>query len=151
MIELPRSFREWSVSSPSPAMKHGYVLKTACDADGKCNIFLHTPSVQVGLVSYSTGAAIEFDLNEFQNVEDVMEAIGDVVYTRGWTATALALALTRFMLDPELAYGARPFSNGIPKVAVLITDGRSNQLPITERADALRNFGVQVCYRKLVL
>ena len=105
--------------------------------------------MQVGLVSYSTGAAIEFDLNEFQMVEDVREAIGEVVYTRGRTATALALALTRFMLDPELAYGARPFLNGIPKVAVLITDGRSNELPITERADALRNFGVQVYILKM--
>ena len=112
-------------------------------------VLLHTPPLQVGLVSYSTGATIEFDLNDFQTMDDVIEAFGEVVYTRGWTATALALGLTRFMMDPELDYGARPFSNGIPKVAVLITDGRSNQLPITDRANALRDFGVQV-YCKLV-
>ena len=95
-------------------------------------------------MTYSTGATIEFDLNDFQTSESVVEALRDIVYTRGWTATALALGLTRFILDPEQSYGARPFSDGIPKVAVLITDGRSNQLPITNRANALRDFGVQV-------
>ena len=101
-------------------------------------------SPQVGVVPFSDSAVIEFDLNDFQTTEDVTEALGDVVYTKGRTATALALALTRFMLDPQQDYGARPFSDGIPKVAILITDGRSNELPITDRANALRNFGVQV-------
>lgn len=100
---------------------------------------------QVSLVTYSTGATIEFDLNDFQSTESVVAALGDIIYTRGWTATALALGLTRRILDPEQSYGARPFSDGIPKVAVLLTDGRSNQIPITDRANALRDFGVQVC------
>ena len=100
--------------------------------------------MQVGLVTYSTGAAIEFDLNDHTSVEDVQEALSTVPYTKGWTATALALALARFMMDPLNDYGARPFQDGIPKVAVLLTDGRSNQLPINDRANALRDFGVQV-------
>lgn len=100
--------------------------------------------MQVGLVAYSTGASIEFDLNDFQSGKEVIDALEEVEYTEGWTATALALTLTRFMLDPDRGYGARPFSDGIPKVAVLLTDGRSNQLPITKRANALRDFGVQV-------
>ena len=95
-------------------------------------------------MTFSTDATIEFDLDDFHSTESVIEALGGVVYTRGWTATALALALARRMLDPTLSYGARPFSDGIPKVAVLLTDGRSNQIPITQRANALRSFGVQV-------
>lgn len=95
-------------------------------------------------MTYSTGAAIEFDLNDHQSLEEVKEAISSVLYTKGWTATALALTLARFMMDPLQDYGARPFEDGIPKVAVLLTDGRSNQLPITDRANALRDFGVQV-------
>lgn len=95
-------------------------------------------------MTYSTAASIEFDLNDYQTVEDVQSALDDVLYTKGWTATALALSLARFVLDPLRNYGARPFENGIPKVAVLLTDGRSNQLPIRQRANALRNFGVQV-------
>ena len=95
-------------------------------------------------MTYSTGATIEFDLDDNQSLEEVKQAISSVIYTKGWTATALALALARFMMDPLQDYGARPFEDGIPKVAVLLTDGRSNQLPITDRANALRDFGVQV-------
>jgi hypothetical protein len=98
----------------------------------------------VGLVTYSTGAAIEFGLNDFRSVEEIRDALSIVPYTKGWTVTALALTLTRLMMDPLQNYGARPFADGIPKVAVLLTDGRSNQLPIINRANALRNFGVQV-------
>ena len=62
----------------------------------------------------------------------------------GWTTTAFALALTQRILNPSRGYGARPFSLGIPKVAVLLTDGRSNLYPIHEIAPLLRNSGVQV-------
>ena len=62
----------------------------------------------------------------------------------GYTATALALALTRLMLDPFEEYGARPISEGIPRVAVLITDGMANLYPINVVAPALQNSGVQV-------
>ena len=64
--------------------------------------------------------------------------------TGGWTTTAFALALTQRILNPSQGYGARPFSLGIPKVAVLITDGRSNLYPIHEIAPLLRSSGVQV-------
>ena len=108
------------------------------------SIYTYSLSLQVGLISFSTGATVEFDLNDHQSVESVREALDEIIYTRGWTATAFALGLTRLMLDPFQSYGARPFENGIPKVAVLLTDGRSNQVPITDRANALHNFGVQV-------
>jgi hypothetical protein len=105
---------------------------------------ISSTGTQVGLVTYSTGAAIEFGLNDFRSVEEIRDALSIVPYTKGWTVTALALTLTRLMMDPLQNYGARPFADGIPKVAVLLTDGRSNQLPIINRANALRNFGVQV-------
>ena len=62
----------------------------------------------------------------------------------GYTATALALTLARLMLDPLESHGARPVSEGIPRVAVLITDGMANTYPITTAAPALQNSGVQV-------
>ena len=48
------------------------------------------------------------------------------------------------MLDPTRGYGARSALQGIPKVAVLLTDGRSNLYRIDEVAPLLRNSGVQV-------
>ena len=48
-------------------------------------------------------------------------------------------------MEPANNRGARPSSEGIPKIAVLLTDGKSNQEPIDFAAPALRNAGVQVC------
>ena len=47
-------------------------------------------------------------------------------------------------MDPSRDYGARPSSAGVPKVAILLTDGRSNLYPITDFATNLRISGVQV-------
>ena len=52
--------------------------------------------------------------------------------------------LSRIVLDPTRGYGARPLSNGIPRIAVLLTDGRSNLYSITEFATNLRRSGVLV-------
>lgn len=49
------------------------------------------------------------------------------------------------MQDPSMGFGARPFSEGIPKIAILITDGQSNLFPIEPYATQLRESGVQVC------
>ena len=48
------------------------------------------------------------------------------------------------MLDDSFGYGARPEAQGFPKIAVLITDGRSNLHPVQEQAEWLRQSGVQV-------
>ena len=45
---------------------------------------------------------------------------------------------------PSEGFGARPESEGIPKIAVLLTDGRSNLYPVSQYAAELRNAGVQV-------
>ena len=63
----------------------------------------------------------------------------------GWTATALALNDTREIMNSINGLGARPNSEGIPKIAVLLTDGKSNQHPLTFAAPALKDAGVQVC------
>ncbi len=62
----------------------------------------------------------------------------------GWTTTALALLLAQQVLNPSLGYGARPLTSGVPRIAVLITDGRSNFYSIRNIAPSLRNSGVQV-------
>ena len=62
----------------------------------------------------------------------------------GWTATALALNDTRDIMDPGNGLGARPNSEGIPKIAVLLTCGKTNLHPIEFAAPSLKNAGVQV-------
>lgn len=99
---------------------------------------------RVGFVAYSTSSHIEFELDEHTDLTSLQEAIEDVVYRGGWTATALALNDSRELLDPSFNNGARADSEGIPKIAVLLTDGKSNQYPLDYAAPTLRNAGVQV-------
>ena len=106
----------------------------------------HTPPPpQVGLITYSSGANVEFNLDDHQTLYALSLALQQVYYRGGWTTTAFALYLAREMLDPTLGYGVRPTEEGVPRVAVLITDGRSNIYPIHGIASALRDSGVQVC------
>ncbi len=95
------------------------------------------------MVTYSTTARVEFALDTHQTLLDLQQAVLDIPYRGGFTATAWALAFAKVMLTPT-EYGARPESEGIPKIAVLITDGRSNLYPVTRFAADLRNAGVQV-------
>lgn len=78
-------------------------------------------ATRVGLVAYSTNAHVEFFLNDHTTLPQLQEAIGDVEYTRGRTSTALALNVTRIILDSSRPFGARPSSDGIPKIGILIT------------------------------
>ena len=96
------------------------------------------------MVTYSTNAQVEFALNAHQSLSKLQRALLAIRFRSGFTATALALSYAQTLLMPGEGYGARPESEGIPKVAVLLTDGRSNIYPITQQARDLRNAGVQV-------
>lgn len=99
---------------------------------------------QVGLVTYSTNARVRFDLNDFSTKSDILNQISNVRYTGGWTATALGLFQAGVILNPTEERGARPIADGIPRVVILLTDGRSNRVPIDTVATSLHDFGVQV-------
>lgn len=99
---------------------------------------------QVGLITYSTNARVEFDLDDLQTKSSIQNHISRIRYPGGYTRTALALLQAGVILNPLNGRGARPASEGIPKVAVLITDGRSNLSPIDQVAIDLQNSGVQV-------
>ena len=106
------------------------------------------PSLQVGLLTFSTHARLEFDLDAHSDFASLQNALDDIPYRGGWTATAWALFWARIVLQAApyngVSYGARPESLGIPRIAVLITDGRSNLNPIEPHATLLRLSGVQV-------
>ena len=99
---------------------------------------------QVGLVTYSTFAQVRFDLDDFHSKMQIQQAIRNVPYFGGSTATALGLFQAGVFLNPSEQRGARPFSAGVPKIVVLLTDGRSNRFPIGNVATSLHAAGVQV-------
>lgn len=61
---------------------------------------------QVGMVTYSTTARVEFALDTHQSLSDLQQAILDIPYRGGFTATAWALSFAKVMLTPT-DYGAR--------------------------------------------
>lgn len=76
---------------------------------------------RVGFVAYQTRAYREFDLNDYTTLSSLTTRIGNVDYRGGGTRTGRALNEARTLLNPSNSYGARPDSDGIPKIVVLIT------------------------------
>ena len=121
---------------------HGIAIQFISNIVSFFSIGLET--TRVGFVAYSTNSHIEFDLDDHTTLLTLQNEIESINYRGGWTATALALNDTRRLLNPSNNFGARPNSEGIPKIGVLITDGRANIYPLTYAAPALKAAGVQV-------
>uniref|UniRef100_A0A672RH16 Collagen alpha-1(XII) chain n=1 Tax=Sinocyclocheilus grahami TaxID=75366 RepID=A0A672RH16_SINGR len=94
---------------------------------------------RVAVVQYSSDTRTEFNLNQYYRRPDVLRAIKNLPYKGGNTMTGDAmdyLVKNTF----TVAAGAR---KGFPKVAMIITDGKS-QDPVGEYAERLRNIGVEI-------
>ena len=83
-------------------------------------------NTKVGVVAYSSSADDQFDLNEHTSLRSLQNAIISIRFTGGATNTPGALDNAREMLDPNNNKGARQNSEGIPKLAILITGEFSN-------------------------
>ena len=121
---------------------HGLAIQFILNVIQFFSISLDT--TRVGFVAFSRFSHIEFDLDDYTSAQSVSDRIELINYRGGATATALALNDTAYILNPDNLRGARPASEGIPKIALLITDGKSNRYPLTYAVPYLKSFGVQV-------
>ena len=80
---------------------------------------------RVGLIRYSTDAHVLFSLNTYLTNVSLLEAVASMSYYEGWTNTPAALNATIEQFSTE--YGARSKALGIPRIAVVVTDGQSNR------------------------
>ena len=88
---------------------------------------------QVGVIVFSSSAAVSFSLNTYSNRAALSSAVNSIPYIGSGTDTADALINQGFV-------GARPKIQGVPRIAIVVTDGQSNQPPLTViAAKALRN------------
>uniref|UniRef100_A0A8C3IIX7 Collagen alpha-1(XII) chain n=1 Tax=Chrysemys picta bellii TaxID=8478 RepID=A0A8C3IIX7_CHRPI len=94
---------------------------------------------RIGVVQYSTDTRTEFNLNQYFRRNDLLNAIRGIPYKGGNTMTGEAIDYLIRNAFTESA-GAR---KGIPKVAIIITDGKS-QDEVEIPARELRNIGVEV-------
>uniref|UniRef100_A0A9J8BVF4 Collagen alpha-1(XVI) chain n=1 Tax=Cyprinus carpio carpio TaxID=630221 RepID=A0A9J8BVF4_CYPCA len=102
---------------------------------------------RVAVVRYSDRPTTEFNLGRYKSLEDVKRAAGNIRYLGGNTKTGDAISFTTKNIFTESA-GARPASKGIQKVAILLTDGRSQDFvlepSIAAAAAGIRLFAVGI-------
>lgn len=103
-------------------------------------------AVRVGLVTFGYSANVQFYLNGYQTKEEVLQAVQMVTYRPGGSNTSHAIRLMHEMVFTE-SYGDRL---GIPNIAVLLTDGTSDNTEKTISAaarakmDGIHIFGLGV-------
>ncbi|ELU15431.1 hypothetical protein CAPTEDRAFT_120997 [Capitella teleta] len=82
----------------------------------------------VAVISYGNNAKLDFNLDEYYDINELVEAVGNVAYRGGNTnTTAAALRYCRETMFTE-ANGDRKDS---PNLVVVVTDGGSNDKDIT--------------------
>ncbi|XP_029610443.1 collagen alpha-1(XII) chain isoform X7 [Salmo trutta] len=94
---------------------------------------------RVGVVQYRTDTKTEFNLNQHVKWGELLRAINTLPYKGGNTMTGEAMDYLLKNTFTE-ANGAR---KGFPKVAMIITDGKS-QDPVENIAKKLKNMGVEI-------
>ncbi|XP_053566419.1 collagen alpha-1(XII) chain isoform X2 [Bombina bombina] len=94
---------------------------------------------RVGVVQYSSDTRTEFNMNVYYNKADLLSAVKRIPYKGGNTMTGEAIDYLIKNSFVESA-GSR---KGFPKVAIIITDGKS-QDEVEIPARELRNQGVEV-------
>uniref|UniRef100_A0A8C2XB03 Collagen type XIV alpha 1 chain n=1 Tax=Cyclopterus lumpus TaxID=8103 RepID=A0A8C2XB03_CYCLU len=94
---------------------------------------------RIGLAQYSGDPRIEWHLNGFSTKDAVIDAVKNLPYKGGNTLTGLALT---YILENcfKQESGSRV---GIPKIGILITDGKS-QDDVIPPAESLRNAGIEL-------
>ena len=98
--------------------------------------------VQIGVMTYGSSNYFHFYLNTYSTKSAVLSAISAIPFSSGGTNTAGALNGVRITGFSE-SNGTRPASEGIPRVAIVITDGYSSSYSATvTAANALHNAGI---------
>ena len=93
------------------------------------NFDIGPTGTHVGVIRFSSSPDVIIPLGSILTLEELVNAINNIYYTGGGTWTHLALDAARSILG-----NSTRASEGIPRVVLLITDGRSNKPNLTELA-----------------
>ncbi|XP_063314977.1 matrilin-4 isoform X1 [Pelobates fuscus] len=97
---------------------------------------------RVGVVQYSSQVQNVFSLKTFSKKSDIEKAINEFIPLAQGTMTGLAIQYaTNVAFTVE--EGARPLSQRIPRVAIIVTDGRP-QDRVTDVAAQARDAGIEI-------
>nr|ABO52981.1 matrilin 4 isoform 1 precursor [Callithrix jacchus] len=99
-------------------------------------------ATRVGVIQYSSQVQSVFPLRAFSRREDMVRAIRDLVPLAQGTMTGLAIQYAMNVAF-SVAEGARPPEERVPRVAVIVTDGRP-QDRVAEVAAQARARGIEI-------
>ena len=88
------------------------------------NLNIGPDQTRVGVVRYNSSASVQFSLNTHMTNASLLQAIANIPCNTGGgtnTAAAILTCIQQF----STSYGARPRSSGIPRIAIVVTDGSS--------------------------
>uniref|UniRef100_A0A8C5MT00 Matrilin 2 n=1 Tax=Leptobrachium leishanense TaxID=445787 RepID=A0A8C5MT00_9ANUR len=99
-------------------------------------------ATRVGLLQYGSTVKNEFSLKTFKKKSDIERAVKRMMHLATGTMTGLALQYTMNIAFSE-AEGARPPNEFVPRIAMIVTDGRP-QDPVAEISTKARNSGILI-------
>ncbi|XP_062987047.1 matrilin-2 [Elgaria multicarinata webbii] len=97
---------------------------------------------RVGLIQYASTVKNEFSLKTFRRKQDVERAVKRMMYLATGTMTGLAIQYAVNIAFSE-SEGARPLTQNVPRVIMIVTDGRP-QDPVADVAAKARNSGILI-------
>ncbi|XP_032054181.1 matrilin-4 [Aythya fuligula] len=106
------------------------------------NLDVGPNATRVGVIQYSSQVQNIFSLKTFFTREDMEKAINGIVPLAQGTMTGLAIQYTMNVAF-TVQEGARPLHKKIPRIAIVVTDGRP-QDRVTEVATQARDAGIEI-------
>ncbi|NXF83558.1 MATN2 protein, partial [Sclerurus mexicanus] len=97
---------------------------------------------RVGLIQYGSTVKQEFSLKTFRRKQDIERAVKRMMHLSTGTMTGLALQYAVNIAFSE-SEGARPLKQNVPRIIMIVTDGRP-QDPVAEIAAKARNSGILI-------
>ncbi|XP_069076625.1 matrilin-2 isoform X2 [Pleurodeles waltl] len=99
-------------------------------------------STRVGLLQYGSTVKQEFSLKTYRKKSDMEHAVQRMRHLATGTMTGVAIQYAMNIAFTE-ADGARPLDQNVPRIAMIVTDGRP-QDPVAEIAAKARNTGILI-------
>ncbi|NWV39770.1 MATN2 protein, partial [Grantiella picta] len=103
---------------------------------------INPDATRVGLIQYGSTVKQEFALKTFRRKQDIERAVKRMMHLATGTMTGLALQYAVNIAFSETE-GARPLRQNVPRIIMIVTDGRP-QDPVAEIAAKARNSGILI-------
>ena len=88
------------------------------------NITIGPNDNQVGTIIFNENACIAFNLRSYNDMESLVDAIENLTYLSNFTNVKDALCRLKDGFNES--NGARPLSRAVYRIAIVLTDGKSN-------------------------